>query len=264
MVEVAIALAVIGFALVAIIGILPAGLNVQRENREETIINQDASIWMNAIRQGAEGLDYLVDYVDLIEVTVVQYSSGVPPTEVGRNTADYTPIASDPALRITNGVVITGLLSTPKYRPVPGGGFYSNHVVAYVRSVSGSATEASPQDNPTVREGAFAYRLTSEVIPFYAHDDRWYDYPEFQGVAAGGGADPSVAYARNLANNLHDVRLRFEWPLRPPLNALGVATSVGNGRQSFRSLTAGVLTQSTERPGFWRLQPGKFEKHRGQ
>ena len=43
LVEVAIALAVIGFALVAIIGILPAGLNVQKENREETIINQENS-----------------------------------------------------------------------------------------------------------------------------------------------------------------------------------------------------------------------------
>ena len=36
MVEVAISLAIIGFALVAVIGILPAGLNVQKENREET------------------------------------------------------------------------------------------------------------------------------------------------------------------------------------------------------------------------------------
>jgi hypothetical protein len=42
MVEIAISLAVIGFALVAIIGVLPRGLRVQRENREETIINQDA------------------------------------------------------------------------------------------------------------------------------------------------------------------------------------------------------------------------------
>ena len=34
MVEIALALAIIGFALVAIIGVLPFGLNVQRQNRE--------------------------------------------------------------------------------------------------------------------------------------------------------------------------------------------------------------------------------------
>ena len=36
MVEIAICLAIIGFALVAIIGVLPIGMNTQRDNREET------------------------------------------------------------------------------------------------------------------------------------------------------------------------------------------------------------------------------------
>ena len=44
MIEIAISLAIIGFALVAILGVLPIGMSVQRENREETIINQDAKI----------------------------------------------------------------------------------------------------------------------------------------------------------------------------------------------------------------------------
>src|SRR6478736_229755 len=52
MIEIAICLAVIGFALAAIVGVLPLGMNVQRENREETIINQDASVFLNAIRNG--------------------------------------------------------------------------------------------------------------------------------------------------------------------------------------------------------------------
>ena len=57
MVEIAIAIAVIGFALVAIIGVLPTGLQVQRDNREETIINQDGTYWLQAIRNGAAGSD---------------------------------------------------------------------------------------------------------------------------------------------------------------------------------------------------------------
>src|ERR1017187_7333323 len=59
MIEIAISLAIIGFALVAIIGVLPIGMNVQKDNREETIINQDATVLMDAIRNCAQGLDDL-------------------------------------------------------------------------------------------------------------------------------------------------------------------------------------------------------------
>src|SRR2546421_8515006 len=62
-IEIAICLAVIGFALVAIIGILPTGMNVQRDNRQETIINQDVSVLMNALRNGERGMDDLTNYV---------------------------------------------------------------------------------------------------------------------------------------------------------------------------------------------------------
>ena len=63
LVEIALALAIIGFALVAIIGVLPTGLNVQRENREETIIVHEANYFMDAIRNGAKGLDSLTNSI---------------------------------------------------------------------------------------------------------------------------------------------------------------------------------------------------------
>ena len=47
--------AVIGFALVAIVGVLPIGLNVQKDNREETVINFDANYLIDAIRSGVAG-----------------------------------------------------------------------------------------------------------------------------------------------------------------------------------------------------------------
>ena len=112
MVEVAIALAVIGFALVAIIGILPAGLNVQKENREESIINQDASIWMNAIRSGAEGMDYLTAYVDGIKITSTNFDSSGK--IVGGSVFIYNRYGS-PNNPLVNGGQIIGLLTTPKY-----------------------------------------------------------------------------------------------------------------------------------------------------
>ena len=72
-IEIALCLAIIGFALVAIIGVLPIGLNVQKDNREETIINQDAAVWMDAIRNGAHGYDDLTNYVVAITNYVWAY-----------------------------------------------------------------------------------------------------------------------------------------------------------------------------------------------
>src|SRR6202167_2126854 len=84
MIEIATAIGVIGFALVAIIGILPAGMNVQKDNSEDTLIAQDAAYFMDAIRNGAtvvrvsrntlevtnsaRSLDYLTNYVQTIQI----------------------------------------------------------------------------------------------------------------------------------------------------------------------------------------------------
>ena len=46
---------VAAFALIAIIGILPMGLQTQRDNREETLVNQDARLLIEA-RNEAESV----------------------------------------------------------------------------------------------------------------------------------------------------------------------------------------------------------------
>jgi hypothetical protein len=257
MVEVAIALAVIGFALVAIIGILPAGLNVQKENREETIINQDVSIWMDAIRSGAEGMDYLTNYVDAIEITVTEYDENTG-AEGPRTVYTYT--RTQPAgEELYNGTRIVGLLTTPKYLP-RSGVFYSNNVVAYVRAISGGATEKPPQDNTTVLDSGFSYRLTSEVVPFFSSQADNFDYAAFR-FNSSGKESPAL-YSRNLAGNVHDVRLLFQWPLRPPFDFNGtppvLPTKVGNSRQSFRMMMGGSTTNIAGDLFF--IKPGQFEK----
>src|SRR5437867_5486770 len=75
MIEIAISLAIIGFALVAIIGILPTGMNVQKENRQETIIAQDVSVLMDGIRNGAKGLDDLTNAVTQISIDATEYAN---------------------------------------------------------------------------------------------------------------------------------------------------------------------------------------------
>src|ERR1041385_8387074 len=216
MVEIAISLAVIGFALVAIIGVLPRGLRVARENREETIINQDAAVWSSAIRNGALGMDDLTNYVSEILRYTQRYNASTNP--VGRPvTSTYTYTNSNPAqsFPITNGARIIGLLSWPKYESVNGGGFDSNYVVAYVRAISGPASEKPPQDNSEVRLDAFSYKMVCENLP----------------VPLLNGDTP---YGSRLTNNLHELKLTFRWPLL----ASGKA---GIGLQTFRTQIGGQV-----------------------
>src|SRR5438552_16747641 len=73
MVEIALCLGVIAIALVAIIGVLPTGVRVQRDNREDTIINAEGMLWLEAIRSGSRGLDDLTNFVDTITVSNLYY-----------------------------------------------------------------------------------------------------------------------------------------------------------------------------------------------
>jgi type II secretory pathway pseudopilin PulG len=227
MIEIAISLAVIGFALVAIIGVMPIGMNTQRDNREETIVNQDALVFASAIRNGPRGYDDLTNSVLAISNHWTDYEVTLTSTNderSGVNWYTYTNAGGrllqggtfPVGFGISNGFRIVGLLTTPKYEGFDGG-FRSNYITATVRAFSGLASEKSPQDNPDVAAGAFRYRLICENQPL----------PAFTTTNIA----PSL---RQLTNNLRDVRLTFRWPL----TARGVP---GNGRQSFRTTVAGQL-----------------------
>jgi type II secretory pathway pseudopilin PulG len=248
MIEIAFSLAIIGFALVAIIGVLPYGMNVQKDNREETIINQDATVLMNAIRNGAQGLDDLTNYVLAITNEVWQYPDGVVKGNfIARYGYTNSPSSQFPLI---NGTRIVGLLSTPKYvrYSLPGRnntGFYSNNVTAYVRSMSGPANEKFPQDNQSVQDLAFGYLMTSEVVPYGTNyfDPTWTNYAAFPANSPENVAlYNNSMVTSNLQANLHDVRLLFRWPLRSQ-------GKTGQGGQSFRTLVGGQLLQTNE-PGF--------------
>jgi type II secretory pathway pseudopilin PulG len=258
MIEIAISLAIIGFALVAIIGVLPIGMNTQKDNREETIINQDASVLLDAIRNCAQGLDDLTNYVFAITNTVDSYDDAtLKRTSVGRY--GYTVTNSDTSLQfpLNNGYRIVGLLGTPKYVPwtkLNGKsvttGYYSNNVMAYVRSMSGPAYEKFPQTNSSVQDLTFAYRMASEVVPYATnyYDPSWTSYNEFPTNSPEYAARYNYSLVvNNLNANLHDVRLIFRWPLRSK-------GQLGLGGQAFRTLVGGSL-QETNEIGFLRTNP---------
>ena len=259
MIEIAISLAVIGFALVAIIGILPTAMNVQKDNRHETIINQDATVFMNAIRNGDRGLDDLTNYV----VGITNYwrafsprGAAVGPAHVSGydfkgSSSDGTP--SSPQYPLTNGMRIIGLLSRPKLVPQANGAYLSNHVVAYVRSMSGVASEKVPQTNSLMQDLGLSYRMFSEVIPYgtnFFYPD-WTNYTRF----ATNTPDYATRHAysmlvSNLQLNMHELRLTFRWPVLPN-------GASGPGRQVFRTTVGGFL-QANPEPGYNNIEDTLF------
>ena len=217
MVEIALCLAIIGFALVAIIGMLPTGMNVQRENREETIIRQDATYLMEAIRSGSRGMYDLTNYFEKITIS--------------NNVSGRLPISQSffrQLVPTTNSII--GLLTTPKFFR---GLKVTNVITAQVQAISGSAVEKPPS---TSRDVAFKYSLTSEIVPVISINTNLFDYSarsltdEERNVRSN-----QFVQAQTQLENLYEVRLIFRWPLLPN-------GRTGGNKQVFRSMVGGSMT----------------------
>ncbi|HUD46251.1 MAG TPA: type II secretion system protein [Candidatus Baltobacteraceae bacterium] len=261
MVEIAIAIGVIGFALVAVIGILPTGMNAQKDNREDTVISQDAPFFIDAIRNGGtnvfdnnnnnispiQGLDFLTNYVEKISILGIT------------NTDNVTKITTNSVITsFGSGWEIVGLLSTPEGLYVSSNNYTLTRAI--VRSMGGSAVEQNGANQAT----SFRYQMDVEIIPFvnvapdstnfnfyenvlkYAADspevlirsNRWME------VNTGAGTNGSIYLqpaSGELAYSCFDVRLHFSWPVLPGPNGTEV---VGPGRQTFRTTIASAILAS--------------------
>lgn len=221
MVEIAISLAVVAFALVAILGVLPTGLQVQRDNREETIINSDGAYILEAIRSGNDQLGLLTN----VYLVSLNFRNG-----------DRRVIPNDPFNPQITGQTLLGLLGTPKGTGNRG----LSNVVAWVRALNSSAIDRDPD----AREVAFRYQLTAEVQPYLG-------YPPSE---TNNLSTNYLARLNSLQNHLYEVRLTFQWPLfRDNVNAPQNAR-VGLRRRTFRTLVAGTqVYQQTNLLGTERL-----------
>ena len=174
MVEIALSIAIVAFGLVAIIGVLPTGLDVQRENREDTIMNQDATVLMEAIRGGpsSAGLSILTNNLEWIQ-----------------GTRGSTPFAFAPPLAPPDNTpqAIVSLLSMPRQGGV-------NFCQARFRSFSGSLRDR----DTNAASVAFGFIVTSEINPV----------EDYSATVAGYSN-----YSRFLSNNLYDVKLTMRWPV---------------------------------------------------
>jgi type II secretory pathway pseudopilin PulG len=209
MVEIALCIAVIGFALVAIVGVLPLGMQVQRDNREETVINHDGVFLLEAIRNG-RGIEDLNIFVERIsQWTNAPANTPQPPAPPPPVVIYSVDVTNNPNM---NGGKVVGLLSNPM----------SWRNEAIVRSLNGPAAEKGLLGDK--QELAFRYKLFTEIRPFMSFD-------------------PDMLSTNLLSilqtNLLHEVRLTFRYPLLP-------GNRTGTGKKVFRALVSGAILQDAD------------------
>jgi hypothetical protein len=160
---------------VAIIGILPTGLEVQKDNREDTIINHDGPLMMEAIQHANTNLLVLTNSLEWIETFV-----------------NGTFIERLPGTNLTSRDIL-GLFGTPKYQWNTT--TLTNDVYtlrAKYRAGSGPlSTEAT-----NVRDLAFTYLIEPVIVPF-----------------SGNGPTTPAAFNSNMRTNLWEMRLHLRWPV---------------------------------------------------
>lgn len=206
MVEIAIALGVIGFALVAIIGVLPRGLEVQRDNRAETVINQDATFWAEAIRNGATGIDNLTNHVE--SITIVEWNDIFARSSI--LSSNYYVYGPGPQGYLSGSNII-GLLTTRALNP-------QFEVRAVVSAMSGAASEKGATEAD--RELAFRYRMNVDIYRPLG------DSPSFTSLSTN-----HTVPAADIMEHLYEVRLGVSYPIVTP-------DRPGPRRQVFRTTVA--------------------------
>jgi prepilin-type N-terminal cleavage/methylation domain-containing protein len=220
--EIAVALAVIGFAIVAVLGVLPTGLNIQRDTRERTIVTQDATYLIEAIRRGAfidsamaTNLIYHVEYV----ARVTTSTTGVSSTNELQINTDYS-----------NDGDLVRLLGEPHQSSGPGN---RNFTVMQMRSLSGTATEKGGRGE----EGriTFNYLIFSEVIPITSVEPTGLLTTENLDIR--DQAYRSAQFGR-LGTNLAELRFTIAWPATLPK---GGGDSIARNQLEFRSYVSGLV-----------------------
>jgi len=271
MIEIAISLAIVAVAMVAILGILPTGLTVQKENREDTIIDQEAEYYMNIIRNSGMGAGplFMGRHVDLISITETNHATG----------ASIRRLFSE---RNTTGLgyawdsrqVIRKLLSTPSwdlgqfdqvpdaiFSPDSGVVIESENVVrAVIKAITGNATDfAAAYDDLAFRyemQVSLHPVLTPALFSGYGLDagpSTVYDNLSKAGIPGQGELLRQAA----LGSNLWEVELTMRWPVTLVNENQGIY-AVGNNKRSFRTYVAGSVVEDPRNRTLFQLNRGQF------
>ncbi|HYE30454.1 MAG TPA: hypothetical protein VEH27_03425 [Methylomirabilota bacterium] len=242
MVEVALAMGVVVIAMVAILGILPAGMETQKENRDTSLVGDDAAIFMNAIRTGARGMDYLTNHVE--EVFLVQKQVD----RTGRLVSQLKKVSI--GTRFRSGEEVVGSLMAPAIRrpilpysqPSP---YFRTNVQAIVRSINRSTVDRRDANDPNI----FRYRLTTELNPAQPLPNPYDSKASDTNIA--NLHTNEMLFAANSVANLHELRLTIEWPVYQVNNEW----RVGRNRKTYRTLLNGNVTNIA---GYYFFEPNSY------
>ena len=232
MVEVALSIAIIAFAMIAILGVLPTGLEVQKNNREDTVINEDGTYFLELLQNGSEGDADLEHYVQFIEI------------RRGGQRQRFSAGNSDLPW---NTRTIVGLLSTPRRFENDA---VASEVFADVYAISGVLSEKSAilRGNEAARQTAFEYRLKVDIHPYRSYASQSLNLLNRMGQTEAGQRE--LNRLRALSDSLYVLRLTFRWPILPD-------GSVGNEKRTFSTLVAGDLERRDGNLFFF--EPSSFQ-----
>lgn len=228
--ELALCIAVVGIALTAIIGVLPSGLSVQKQNREDTLVAQDAQFLIESIRSGAMAIPDLTNQVDFI----LWRRTGAQRQDFYFRGPNYQETLPGTVIPLTASWQVTALLGMPRYEAVPAG-IVQNEVTAQFRTFSSPFSEKSyrgvgGRPEQSRLETAMRYLVTSETQtpptrPLLILNT-------YTNVAASNIVANQML---RIEQGLSDLRLTFQWPVY----RVGGDFRAGNSRRSYRSLVRG-------------------------
>lgn len=252
--EIAVSLAVIGFAIVAVLGVLPTGLNIQRDTRERTVVLQDASYFIEAIRHGASDVtdpNFQTQLANSIQRMWRVYVEGTT-----LQTVELTDRVND----FPTDADVVRLLSEPSHNISAARRYL--YTVALVRSLSGAASEKGGR-SPDTRL-SFSYLLKSELLPINGtipfetltrsvttkvdidqdHAFETVNLNEFNQRHAGW---------LSLSTNLSEMRFTIFWP---PIPDNFTPETRYKNKIDIRTFTSGAV--GTNSLSVYTIQPGRF------
>lgn len=239
LIEIALALGVIAIGLVSIIGLMPFGLGVQRENKDETVIDHDARLMFGFLKAGAAETNDLETLGRLwlhivpdakgqrkvwVTNTVITYelTTRKPVGEPNVTVTELevvdprTPVRLNPEqISLASVLSAQSLAGTVQYDLAQNRMVVSRvQTTMFMRAQAGSAYDKYPQTNQTVTQMAFTYKLVRELFPLQSTE-----VPFNNSV---GSANPPALPA-------YEARLSFAWPAYGP-------NSTGYGRRVYRAI----------------------------
>ena len=250
--EIAVCLGVIGFAIVAVLGVLPTGLNVQRDTRERTVVLQDARYFMETLRRGATGTNDLAQYVAYVWGVSANGGSFQVESNYFGNDADVVRLMSRPKVSLDALAMERYWGNSPRLAL---GSTDRNflHTVALVRSLAGPASEKGPNADPD--RLAFYYLLKVEVaqVTSIAPNSIITENTRQQGQSYTIDQRETKETGQtlyHLEQDLYEVRVTAMWPAVPgDYTPAYKPTAAPRNQVAIRTFVSGQLNIATNLAG---------------